>query len=354
MTASASRSVYIGSFTPPQGEGVGITRVEQDVESGRLTSRGVVAETDSPGFLAWHPDGRKLYAVNGHAAAVQAFTVEPDGGLTDLGRRPSGGDESCHVAVAPSGRFVTVANYSAGNLSVFRLAADGSIGERTALVHHDGPFGPNPDRQKQAHVHQTKFDASGKWLLVNDLGTDRVYVYRLDPETGSLSAGATPSAATAPGAGPRHLVSLSHGYVYTADELDSTISAFTFDDGTGTLTLVGATPSTKNPVAGENYPSEIAVSANGRFVYVANRGANVIGTHSIDGPRVEAVADTPTGGDWPRHLAVIGGYLYVANERSHTVTTFRLDPGTGVPEPVGEPLEVPSPGCILAAPQSLH
>ena len=350
---SATRRVYIGSFTPPQGTGSGITLAEQDVESGQLTSHGLVAETDSPGFLAWHPDGEKLYAVNGHAAAVQAFTVQPDGGLTELGNKPSGGGESCHLAVDPSGRFVAVANYSGGNLSVFRLAADGSLAERTALVAHEGPFGPNPRRQEKSHVHQTRFDASGKWLLVNDLGTDRVYVYRIDPNTGALSTGATASAATAAGAGPRHLVSLSHGYVYVADELDSTISTFTFDDADGTLTLVGATPSTKVPVEGENYPSEIAVGPDARFVYVANRGGNLIGTHRIDGAQVEAVADTPTGGDWPRHLAVIGNFCYVANERSHTVTSFRLDPDTGIPTPTGEPLEVPSPGCILPAPQHL-
>jgi 6-phosphogluconolactonase len=351
--SSPTRRVYIGSFTPPGGTGTGITLVDQDVDTGELRNPRLVATTSSPAFLAWHPDGHTLYAVNESTSTMQAFRVADDGDLTDLGTVPDGGEGPCHLSVDPSGAFLVVANYGNGTVVVHRIGDDGSLGEQTDLVAHTEPLGPNAARQDSAHAHQAKFDASGRWLLVNDLGTDAVYVYALDPETGTLAPGGTPVVATAPGAGPRHLVSLSHGWVYVANELNSTVASYAFDDSTGTLAPSAIGGSTVAAVGPENYPSEIAVDIDGRFAYVANRGADVVGTIALDGGSVTPIADTPTGGAWPRHLAVIGTHLYVANERSHDVTVFDLDPSTGVPTATGFALAIPSPGCILAAPLSL-
>jgi 6-phosphogluconolactonase (cycloisomerase 2 family) len=110
-------------------------------------------------------------------------------------------------------------------------------------------------------------------------------------------------------------------------------------------------PSTVQAAPADNYPSEIGISEDGRFLYVANRGLDVIGTLAVRGSEVKPIADVPTGGAWPRHLAVVGGHLYVANERSHQVTHFVLDGGTGVPEQAADTLEIPSPACILPAPR---
>ncbi len=352
--SSPTRRVYIGSFTPPGGTGAGITLVDQNVETGELVNPRLVATTSSPAFLAWHPDGHTLYAVNESTSTMQAFRVADDGSLTDLGTVPDGGEGPCHLSVDPSGAFLVVANYGNGTVVVHRIGADGSLGEQTDLVAHTEALGPNAARQDHAHAHQAKFDASGRWLLVNDLGTDAVYVYSLDVETGTLVPGASPLVPTAPGAGPRHLVSLSHGWVYVANELNSTVASYSFDDSDGTLAAVSVGGSTVQTVGPENYPSEIAVDIDGKFGYVANRGADLVGTIALDGGSVTPVADTPTGGAWPRHLAVIGTHLYVANERSHDVTVFDLDPVTGVPAATPFTLPIPSPGCILAAPLTLE
>jgi 6-phosphogluconolactonase (cycloisomerase 2 family) len=234
------------------------------------------------------------------------------------------------------------------------LGDDGSIGEQTDLVVHREPTGPNAARQDHAHAHQARFDASGRWVLVNDLGTDAVYVYSLDLETGTLEPGATPIVATRPGAGPRHLVSLSHGWVYVANELDSTVASYSFDDSTGTLAPADVAGSTRQPVGPENYPSEIAVDMDGRYAYIANRGSDLIGTIALEEAAMTPIADTATGGAWPRHLAVIGGFLYVANERSHDVTVFALEDATGLPVPTPHTLKIPSPGCIMAAPLTME
>lgn len=348
--SSPTRRVYIGSFTPPGGTGAGITLVDQDVDTGELVNPRLVATTSSPAFLAWHPDGHTLYAVNESTSTMQAFRVAGDGTLTDLGTVPDGGEGPCHLSVDPSGDFLVAANYGNGTVVVHRIGSDGSLGEQTDLVTHTEALGPNNARQDSAHAHQARFDASGRWLLVNDLGTDAVYVYSLDLATGTLTPAATPVVAAAPGAGPRHSVSLSNGWVYVANELNSTVASYSFDDSDGTLLAASVGGSTVQQVGPENYPSEIAVDIDGKFAYVANRGADLVGTLAIDAATVTPVADTPTGGSWPRHLAVIGSHLYVANERSHDVTVFDLDATTGVPSATLFTLEIPSPGCILAAP----
>jgi 6-phosphogluconolactonase len=346
-----ARRVYIGSFTVgARGEGAGISLAEQDRASGALALVGLVAETASPAFLAWHPSGRHLYALNETAeSAVVAYAVTDTGDLTGVGDpRPTGGGGACHLTVHPSGRYLLTAHYGSGHVSVHRILPDGSIGERTALIHHEGS-GPNPDRQQGPHAHQVRVDPSGQQVLAADLGLDAVLTYTLDLDTGALTPG--PVAKTAPGAGPRHLAFGPDGLVHVAGELDSTVTTYALDPRTGAMEGRGVSPSTAQKAPADNYPSEIAISDDGRYLYVANRGLDVIGTLEVSGGNVRPVADVPTGGAWPRHLAVFGGHLYVANERSHEVTHFVLDPATGVPKQADDVLAVPSPACILPAPR---
>ncbi|HZC26991.1 MAG TPA: beta-propeller fold lactonase family protein, partial [Actinopolymorphaceae bacterium] len=170
---SQQRLVYIGSFTKDAGgEGTGISLARQDIETGALELEGVVAETSSPAFLAWSPDGSRLYAINEvPEASVVAYSVEPGtGALTPLGeRQPTGGRGACHLTVHPSGRYVLTANYGSGHISVHPVNADGSVGERTDLVLHRGS-GPNASRQEGPHAHHVRVDPSGKQVLAVDLG----------------------------------------------------------------------------------------------------------------------------------------------------------------------------------------
>lgn len=342
----SERLVYIGSFTKDAGgEGTGISLARQHVETGVLEFVGVVAKTTSPAFLARHPDGRHLYAVNETgSAAVTGYRIGHDGTLTEVGTQPTGGNGACHLVVHPSGRYVLTANYGSGELSVHPLLDDGSIGERTELVRHAGS-GPVVSRQEGPHAHHIRVDPSGRWVLAVDLGIDRVLTYELNVDNGKLIP--VSIAPTAPGAGPRHLA-FGNELVYVAGELDSTVTAFDFDTTTGRLDKVAEASSTVAAAPDDNYPSEIGISDDARFLYVANRGLDLVTTLAANGADIRPIADVPTGGAWPRHLAVVGPDLYVANERSHEVTHFRLDPDTGIPNLADDRLEIPSPACILA------
>ena len=335
--------VFVGSYTGDKGgDGEGISLLRRDRASGGLTRLGLVARTPSPSFLAEHPSLPVLYAVNELASGgtVSAFTVDADYSLAPLAVQPTGGTDPAHLAVAPDGRHLLVANYSSGSVAVHPLADDGAPGERTDLLDLVGS-GPDPDRQAAPHAHMVWPDR-GEWLIA-DLGSDRVWRCRLDQFSGRLTM--LPAAVTArPGTGPRHLRHSADGALLLVGELSATLGWYR-PGADGSLELLGEVPTSAAP--GPNAPSEILTSRDGRFIYVANRGPDTVTTFRWDVDGATAVAEVPTGGAFPRHMTLLGDHLYVANQNSQSVTVFRIDAETGVPAPVGEPTAEPSPTCLL-------
>lgn len=341
--ASSGEYVFVGSYTGDKGgEGEGIALLGRDPASGVLTRLGVAARTPSPSFLARHPTLPILYAVNELESngTISAFTVAADCSLTPLSVQPTGGSDPAHLAVTPDGRHLLVANYSSGSVAVHPLDAEGAPGERSDLLDLTGS-GPDKDRQAGPHAHMVRTERGE--VLVADLGSDRLWRTRLDPVSGRLSS-LPPAVVARPGTGPRHFLFSGDGALLLVGELSGTLS-WHRPGADGSLELLGEALASET--AGANYPSEITMGRDGRFVYVANRGPNTVSAFAWDGERAVRVAEVPTGGEWPRHMTLLGDHLYVANQVSHSVTTFRIDPDSGVPVAQGEPTAEPSPTCLL-------
>jgi 6-phosphogluconolactonase (cycloisomerase 2 family) len=335
--------VYVGGYTGDKGgEAEGIVLLRRDPASGLLTRLGVAARTPSPSFLAQHPTLPILYAVNELESdgTISAFTVADDGELTPLSIQPTGGSDPAHLAVTPDGRFLLVANYTSGSVAVHPLDPEGAPRERSDLLDLAGS-GPDPERQQGPHAHMVVPDRD--CVLVADLGADRVWRCRLDPVSGRLTM--LPPAVTAkPGTGPRHLRYTPDGTLLLVGELAANLTWYR-PAADGSLGEAGEVRASERD--GVNYPSEITMGRDGRFIYVANRGPNTVSAFAWDGERATPVAEVPTGGDWPRHMILLGDHLYVANQLSQSVTTFRIDPDSGVPSPQGEPTAEASPTCLL-------
>ncbi|WP_446216613.1 lactonase family protein [Micromonospora sp. IBHARD004] len=343
VTAQAA-IVHIGGYTAESGgRAAGILAARRDPASGELTPLGTAVVTASPSFLVRHPALPVLYAVNELAEGqVSAFRAAPDGDLSPLGVQPTGGAEPCHLAVAPDGRHLFVANYGGGSVAVFPLDSAGVPGERSDLVHHEG-HGPDPERQEKAHCHMASPDPGAGPLLAVDLGTDSVYRYDLDAASGRLVPRA-PRLRTPAGTGPRHLARHPDGRrCWLVGELDGTVTAYdlTADGALHQRERVDASGR-----AGHVQPSEVAVGPDGRFLYVGNRGVGTIAVFSVADGSPRLVVEVDTGGEWPRHFALTGEHLYVADERADMIRIFRVDPDTGVPAAVGEPVPVASPTCV--------
>ncbi|WP_459740073.1 lactonase family protein [Streptomyces sp. E-15] len=341
---SGPRPLYVGTYTSAEGGGSGIGLASYDPESGRVTGAGTVTGVPDPSYLAVHPDGRTLYAVD----------ERQDGGVTAvrladrrvLGTRSTGGAGPCHLSVHPGGRWLLSANYTSGSVAVHPIDASGALGERTDLVAHTSPP-PGPGRQGP-HAHQFLTSPDGGHVLAVDLGTDTVYTYRLDQARGTLTEVAR--ARTRPGAGPRHLAFHPGGrYAYLANEVDDTVAVCAYDPPSGRLN-VGA-PQPTGSDGGTNYPAQFLVTANGRYAFLANRGHNSLARYAVeaDGARLRLLGTVPVDGDFPRQIAFSpdGRLLFAANQRSGTVTVFQVDADGGGLRRTGEPFRSPVAVCAL-------
>jgi len=354
---------YVGTYT---GRGSrGIYRVELDMASGAWTEPVLAAETENPSFLALHPNGRVLYAVNefgtfGGAAtgAVSAFAIDrTSGSLTLLGQQASGGPDPCHLTVDGTGSNVLVANYTGGSVGVLPIDAEGRLQPASAVMRHEGT-GPDRARQEGPHAHGIFLDAAERFALAADLGVDRIFVYRFDAAGGRLEPNDPVAVALEPGSGPRHLAWHPSGkYLYAINELRSTITAFSYDPGRGAAASFQTVTTLPDGFTGKNKAAEIVVSPDGRFLYASNRGDDSIALFAIDAASgaLAPAGHVASGGRTPRHFAIdpSGRWLLVANQDSDSIVVFRLDAATGRPEQPGRPLALSNPVCILFAP-ALH
>jgi len=371
MTApNTSPLVSIGTYTEAaqNGKAEGIYRCRMDPASGALTREQTVPGVANPSFLAFDPQRRTLFAAletgthdGTPGGGVSAFAVEPGtGALIFLNAQPTHGTFPCHLVVDPSGKYVLSANYGSGNVSVHPIEPDGWLGAATDVVQNVGS-GPNAARQEHAHAHMVTFDPAGKFLLVVDLGIDKILVFTLDTATGKMvphdigapNGGAMQAHAQAePGAGPRHLAFHPNGrFVYVVNELNSTMTALAYDAAGGKFQTLQSLSTLPADFTGANSCAEIAVHPSGRFVYGSNRGHDTVAIFAIDPTTGElrAVGHEPTGGKNPRSFAIdpTGAFLLAANQGTDTVVTFRIDPDTGTLAPTGGIARIPTPVCVL-------
>ncbi len=358
----ASRDLlYVGTYTEgTRSEGIYLIRMDR--RSGELLRVGAMDAGPNPSFLAIHPNGRVLYAVNEleqfngrPTGAVSAFAIErASGALTRLNEQPSEGGAPCFVSVDRSGRVALVANYAGGSVALLPIEANGALAP-AQVVQHTGT-GPNAERQEAPHAHCILPDPSNRFALSADLGADRVFVYRLDLEGKSLRHVEGGDAVMRPGAGPRHIAfHPTLPLVFVANELDSTVATLRFDPARGALSPQGTLSTLPAGWTGTNYPADIHVAASGRTLYVSNRGHNSIAVFSVAESTGALALDqvVPTEGDWPRNFSLdpTGRWLLVANQRSDSVVVFGRDPDTGRLTPTRPPqrIAIPSPVCLRFA-----
>jgi 6-phosphogluconolactonase (cycloisomerase 2 family) len=360
--------LYIGTYTgapgPRGSSGKGIYLCELNLSTGKLTVLKLVAEAvnvggtspNSPSTLALDPTRTHLYAGNefGPPGAVSAYLVNRlTGDLTLINVQATRGAPA-HVSVDRSGKYLFSAEYSGGWFEVFPISAtDGSLGLDVFHVQDvdsintagfgktmpatdapPGSFAFSAHEGPNGHPHQLEADPSNKWALGADAGQDRIYVWRLTlGGTPPLTPAAIPFVSVPPGDGPRHFAFHPNGvWMYSIQEEASTIIFWLFNPTTGALSQQQMISSLPPGFTGTDFTSEIRVSADGHFVYGANRLNDTIGVFSIghDG-RLTQVSHASTLGDYPRTFVIdpSGLFMAVGNQSADNVTTFRINPGNG-------------------------
>jgi 6-phosphogluconolactonase len=349
--------VYVGTYTGKGSKGIYAYRF--DAATGHLTSLGLAAETVDPSFLAVDPSRRFLYAVNeisqyeGHSSGgVSAFAIAPGTGkLTFLNEVPSGGAGPCHLTVDKTGRYVLVANYGGGSLAVFPILNDGRLGKATAFVQHKGAS-VDPQRQEGPHAHSIYMSPDNRFAISADLGLDEVLIYRFDAAKGTLTPNVPAFAIVSSGAGPRHFAFHPSGkYGYVIDEMQSTITAFSYNAANGALDVIQTISTLPQDFKGDSNAAEVEVHPSGKFLYGSNRGHDSIALFTINTRKGTL---TPEGyyhtvGKEPRSFAIdpTGSYLFAANQNSDSIVQFRIDLNGGGLSQTGQVLEVPTPVCVI-------
>ena len=367
--------LYVGTYTEKDSQGIYAYRY--DPASAELAPMGVAAVTTNPSFVAIHPSGEFLYAVNetqnykgASSGVVSAFAIDRQTGkLTLLNETASRGADPCYIAFDKTGKFVLVANYTGGNVAVFPLLPDGHVGESSVVLRDTGTLGPNKERQESPHSHWIEVSAHNRFAYVADLGLDRVLIYRFDATKGTLTADEAAPASSkpgsadandffsvtlAPGTGPRHLAfSVAGDFMYVLGELNSTVTVFA-NDAKETFRSVQRISALPAGFSAPNDAAEIAIHPNGKYLYTSNRGHDSIALFSIDGKTgtLTLVDHFPTQGKTPRNFEIdpTGTRLFVANQDSGTIVVFKIDLNSGRLTPTGQMLKVPSPVCLKFVP----
>jgi len=354
---------FVGTYTT-KTESKGIYSFDFDADTGKLTPKGVAAETPDPSWVVVHPNGKYLYAANevGKSSTISAFAIEPKTGkLTMLNQLPAVGEDPCYLSFDRTGRFLLSANYTSGDSVAFEILPNGTPGTHLESPNHGmspnaGTLGPNKERQESPHAHWIQPSLDNRFVYVADLGLDSILTFRFNPDAWKLGKPilkSTPNgdgfdrvAVLAPGTGPRHAVfSSGERFLYVLGELKSTVTVFARNGEK--FQSVQVIPMLPAGFSGRNDAAEIALHPNGKFLYTSNRGEDTIAIFSIDPAKgtLTFVARVPTGGKEPRHFAVdpSGKYLLAENQFSNNIVVFKIDAATGGLTPTGQVVEVPSP-----------
>ncbi len=339
--------VYAGSYTGKGSTSQGITRLTFDTKTGELISAGTAAKAASPSFLVLNKEHTLLYAVNEDTSSASAYRVAGDGGLTLLNSLPAGdkpGAGPCHLCLIPEAGMLVVANYGGGSVATFALEKDGSLKALSGFHQHTGSGG-NPSRQKEPHAHSAVLSPGGGYVLVNDLGTDQIYIYAVHPESKTLKLKS--KTALKPGSGPRHGAFSPDGKTfYSLNELDSSVTSLTWDEASGSLKAGASVSTLPEGFKGNNSTAEIVT--NGTFVYGSNRGHDSIAVFSVGAGGLKPLEHQLTGGKVPRNftLSPDGKWLLSAHQASNDITVLPRA-GDGTLGDAGKPVGLGKPVCLV-------
>lgn len=359
--SAARHLLFVGSYTGPKSEGIHAFRY--DDATGTAEPLGLAAKSTNPSFLAIHPDGRFLYAVNETdqwqgkpGGYVTAFAIDKTSGrLMELNQQSSMGGAPCHLSVDPTGHHVLVANYGGGSVVSLPIQPDGRLAAHSFHSKHTGGS-VDPARQKEPHAHSVNLSPDNRFAFVADLGTDRIHAYVFDPAKGITAPKPRIDTRLTPGSGPRHF-SFSpdgrHGYVI--NEMLCTVTAFAYERTTGRLSEVGTVPTVSPGTDRKGLSTaEVRVHPTGKFVYGSNRGHDSIAVFSRDAASgaLKPVEVHKIGGETPRNFTIdpSGDFLLAAGQNSHDIRVFRIDPSTGKLNATGQRWKVGSPVCLRFVP----
>lgn len=346
--------LFVGSYAEETEPGIYVYELNQT--SGEMKLLDQESGLKNPTFV--NVDGRnnKLYSIaetkDDHGeriGEVVSYKIDPiQGSLTESNRALTLKPSTSHIQRDRKDQYLILSGYHGGNVGLVKINNEGMADELTDERLHKG-HGADTVRQDRPHPHSTLCSPDNRFIFVADLGLDAIKVYKLDPNQDQLIYHG--EALTPPGCGPRHMTFHPNGrYLYSINEVNSSITAFTYDAESGQLTSVETVPTLPKDYLGENTTAEIAISADGLYLYGSNRGHDSIAMYTIDpsNGKLSFIEHVSTEGGHPRHFALTpdGGHLIVANRDTDQLNLFKVDPKNGKLCYTGQSVHVSKPVCV--------
>lgn len=349
QTATADDyQLLVGSYTAGQSQG--IYRLKFDSSTGQIDASPLqVVNSENPSWLTLSRDQRRLYVVNENGPGqadpvgrVSSYAIDPKTHeLSLINQVQSLGNEPTHSSLSGEASHLFVSNYSVaedpgGTLAVLPVGADGKLQPVVQMSSHPSSR-VNPERQMSAHVHSTVSAPDGRYVVSNDLGADRIFVYRFDPKANPdlpLTAAKPAAVQLPPGSGPRHLLFSADGkHAWLTMEMSAQVAVFDYRDGqleqTQMVDLAAGQPVSDKAAAA------LHASADDKFLYVSNRGtANQVLVFAIDPAtgHLKELQRRSVEGDHPREFSLdpSGKFLLIANQKSNQIVVVERDAKTGL------------------------
>lgn len=354
MTAAAqdNYNLIVGTYTNAcQSKGIYVYDFNVNTLDFKLKSN--TENVINPSYLTVTNDKKFVYSVNedGKNSTVSSFKYNPVTGKLDfINKKDSNGADPCYII--NDDKNVIVANYSGGSIAVFERKADGSLGEAVQVIKHTGSS-TDKARQEAPHPHMVYFSPDKKYVFVNDLGTDKIYLYTYNPAGGKKALTLKEAFSAKTGAGPRHLVfNPNSTFVYVLNELDGSIAAFDYVNDK--LTALQDLNTTPNLLNGKHGAADIHFSNDGKFLYTTDRGdANTISVFRVHANgMLSLVQQISTQGSGPRNFVVAPNdtVVLVANQNTNNITIFKRDKTTGFLTNTNKKIELCQPVCLVFTP----
>jgi len=353
QTMQKDYNLVIGTYTAP-GKSEGIYTYNFNTETAELTQTSVEKNVINPSFLTVTDDKKFVYAVNENAkkSEVSAFSFDAaTGKLGFLNKQKAEGEDPCYIIA--DDKNVLIANYSSGNISVYGRETNGALTAAKQVIQHTGS-GINKARQESAHVHMVRFTPDGKYVVSNDLGEDKVYLYEYHKDDAKNILVLKDSIGVKAGSGPRHIVFSPGGkFAYLLQEMQADLTVFSYEGDS--LKKIQETSLVAKDFKGESGASDIQFSADGKFLYASNRGsANTITTFAVaaDGKLTEK-GQISSGGKGPRAFVIdpSGKWLLAGNQNSDNIVIFERDASTGLLKDSGKKVSLGAPVCFVFVPK---
>lgn len=360
MAQKDNYTLYIGTYTAKKSEGIYVYQF--NTKTGDFAPLSIAKGISNPSFLAISPDQRFLYSGGSKKGdSVHAFAIDKQTHFLSLLNTQSleSSFGACHLAVDKTGKWLIVGNYASGSLNILPIQSDGRLEKVQQTIQHKGSSLVQP-QQDRPHVHSINIAPNGKDVFVADLGTDKIWTYILNAQTGQLTVrgnsfgeGGPSFVKTVEGSGPRHLAFHPNGkFVYSIQEIDATVTGYHYKNSAlQTFQTISTLPTN---YTGRKWCADIHISPDGKFLYGSNRAHESLVIYKIDKKtgQLTLIGHQSVNGKTPRNFAIdpTGRFVLVANQDSDNISVFKRDKKTGLLTATGKEILVSQPVCLKFLP----